>query len=172
MLLILLHLELVFSQLRMSSNRLCFETGGWHMPYQTPISEGICNVCSTLEDEYHFVLECSLYLSVWKTKYHQFTGKDLVCLNSNNACLLQKTSCSLIMLLKYAPILCIYEPDIFFIFWCSVVFLLLCIILCIVLPSAICVCKYCKLAAYMSVYAIVVINIQQTVITSPIFWAT
>ena len=68
------------SQLRMSSHRLCIETGRWHRPNQTPISERICHVCSTLEDEYHFVLECSLYINFRKKSYHHITGKDLVCL--------------------------------------------------------------------------------------------
>jgi len=56
------------SQLRMSSHRLCIETGKWHRPIQTSISEKICHVCITLEDEYHFVLECSLYLNL-RTKF-------------------------------------------------------------------------------------------------------
>ena len=48
------------SELRMSSHRLYIETGRWHRPIQTSISERICHVCTTF-DEYFFVLECSLY---------------------------------------------------------------------------------------------------------------
>jgi len=84
------------SQLRMSSHRLCIETGSWHRPNQTPVSERICHVCSILEDEYHFVLVCSLYINLrkkfipsyyWK-RPSMFKFIDL--LNSNNVCLLQK----------------------------------------------------------------------------------
>jgi len=50
--------------LRMSSHRLCIETGRWHKPKKILISEKICHVCTTLEDEYHFVLECSLYFNL------------------------------------------------------------------------------------------------------------
>ena len=59
-------LRISLSQLRMSSHRLCIETGRWHRSNQTPVSERICHVhaCSTLEDEYHFVLMCSLYLNL------------------------------------------------------------------------------------------------------------
>jgi len=87
------------SQFHMSSHRLCIETGRWHRPIQTPISERICHVCTTLEDEYHFVLECSLYLNLrkkfippyyWK-KPSVFKFIDL--LSSNNVCLFQKLGC-------------------------------------------------------------------------------
>ena len=73
------------SQLRMSSHRLCIETGRWHRPNQTPISESICYVF--LEDEYYFVLECSWYLNlrnnytiiVWeKTLFNWLTCKVLI----------------------------------------------------------------------------------------------
>jgi len=36
------------SQLRMSSHRLCIETGRWHRANQTPISERICYACTPL----------------------------------------------------------------------------------------------------------------------------
>ena len=49
------------SRLRLSSHRLNIEAGRWNKPVRTPVNERICNVCQILEDEYHFVLECSLY---------------------------------------------------------------------------------------------------------------
>jgi len=63
---------------------MCIETGRWHRPNQTPVSERICHVCSTLEDEYHFDLICSLYniyINLRKKSYYHITGKDLVCLS-------------------------------------------------------------------------------------------
>jgi len=69
------------SQLRMLSHRLCIETGRWHRPNQTPISERICHACSTLEDEYHFVMECSLYINLWKKIIPSYYWKRPVCLS-------------------------------------------------------------------------------------------
>ncbi|XP_052787930.1 uncharacterized protein LOC128222834 [Mya arenaria] len=49
------------SRLRMSSHMLSIETGRWHKPTATPYNERTCLFCNTLEDEYHFLLECQLY---------------------------------------------------------------------------------------------------------------
>ena len=49
-----------FSRLRMSSHRLEVESGRWVKPNAVPFDERKCVVCQKLEDEYHFVLECSL----------------------------------------------------------------------------------------------------------------
>ena len=45
----------------MASHRLEIETGRWHKPNRTPVEERKCFYCNSLEDEFHFVLECSLY---------------------------------------------------------------------------------------------------------------
>jgi len=37
-----------------------------HLEY---ITERICDACTTLEDEYNFVLECSLYLNIRKKNH-------------------------------------------------------------------------------------------------------
>ena len=49
------------SRLRISSHRLEIETGRWHKPEKTPRSERKCQLCNTLEDEFHFIFECPLY---------------------------------------------------------------------------------------------------------------
>ena len=49
------------TRLRVSSHRLMIETGRWQKPSSIPINERKCITCSTLEDEFHFVLECQLY---------------------------------------------------------------------------------------------------------------
>ena len=50
-----------FTRLRVASHRLEIEAGRWHKPNRTPVEERKCFYCNSLEDEFHFVLECSLY---------------------------------------------------------------------------------------------------------------
>ena len=49
------------SRLRVSSHRLSVESGRWVRPNSIPLSEQKCILCNTLEDEFHFVLECPIY---------------------------------------------------------------------------------------------------------------
>ena len=49
------------SRLRLSSHRLEVETGRWARPNAIPFEERRCTSCHSLEDEFHFVLECSRY---------------------------------------------------------------------------------------------------------------
>ena len=49
------------SRLRVSSHRLSVESGRWVRPNSIPLSERKCILCNTLEDEFHFVLECPIY---------------------------------------------------------------------------------------------------------------
>lgn len=53
-----------FSKLRMSSHRLEIEAGRWVRPNRIPIDERKCSFCHILEDEFHFVLECSRYVDL------------------------------------------------------------------------------------------------------------
>ena len=50
-----------FTRLRLSSHRLEVETGRWHKPNAIPLENRVCSTCRELEDEYHFMLECSRY---------------------------------------------------------------------------------------------------------------
>ena len=50
-----------FTRLRVASHRLEIEAGRWHKTNRTPAEERKCVNCNSLEDEFHFVLECSLY---------------------------------------------------------------------------------------------------------------
>ena len=54
------------SNLRMSSHKLEVEAGRWARPNRIPIDERKCSTCGKLEDEYHFVIECVLYLDLRK----------------------------------------------------------------------------------------------------------
>ena len=57
------------SRLRVASHRLEIEAGRWLRPNRTPINERKCRVCNVLEDEYHFVIECSLLYKELRDKY-------------------------------------------------------------------------------------------------------
>ena len=50
-----------FSRLRCSSRILEIESGRWHRPIRKPIEEKKCRNCNVIENEFHFLLECSLY---------------------------------------------------------------------------------------------------------------
>ena len=50
----------------MSSHRLEIEAGRWKKPAATPLSERKCKECNILEDEFHFICECKLYIDLRK----------------------------------------------------------------------------------------------------------
>jgi len=56
------------SKLRMSSHRLNIETGRWARPTPIPLDQRKCTVCNKLEDEFHFILECTIYTEL-RSKY-------------------------------------------------------------------------------------------------------
>lgn len=85
-----------FSRLRMSSHRLEIEAGRWVKPNSTPLNERICTFCKVLEDEYHFILECSVYKELrqkYITRYY-WRGpsmfKFIELINSDNATRVRK----------------------------------------------------------------------------------
>ena len=49
------------SKIRLSSHRLHIESGRWKRPHSTPRENRVCFHCNILEDEFHFIFECSLY---------------------------------------------------------------------------------------------------------------
>ena len=49
------------SRLRLSSHRLEVEAGRWAKPNKIPYENRKCKNCDVLEDEFYFVMECSLY---------------------------------------------------------------------------------------------------------------
>lgn len=63
------------SKLRMSSHRLEVEAGRWVRPNKIPLDERKCYFCQVLEDEYHFVLECSVYLDLRKKYISRYFWK-------------------------------------------------------------------------------------------------
>ncbi len=52
---------MAFARLKVSSHRLEIESGRWN---RTPIENRKCQMCNCLEDEYHFILECTMYSDI------------------------------------------------------------------------------------------------------------
>lgn len=57
------------TRLRVSSHRFSVDSGRWT---NVPINERLCTACNMLEDECHFVQECSLYTELWKRYISQY----------------------------------------------------------------------------------------------------
>ena len=51
------------TRFRTNNHKLAIETGRWN---KLPINERKCNFCLELEDEFHFLLECKLYITLRK----------------------------------------------------------------------------------------------------------
>jgi len=52
--------RIALSRLCTSSHHLAIETGSWHKPISIPYNDRKCIVCDKLDDEYQFVIECTL----------------------------------------------------------------------------------------------------------------
>ena len=66
------------TKIRVSSHRLAVETGRWNKPVKQPFNERKCMVCSVIEDEFHFVLECKQFVELRKQIFQNITGKDQI----------------------------------------------------------------------------------------------
>ena len=70
--------RVALSHFRVSAHRLEVETGRWHIPVAVPVNERKCRTCShCLKDEFHFLLECSLYHELRKTYIKPYCWKRL-----------------------------------------------------------------------------------------------
>ena len=84
------------TQLRVSSHRLAVEAGRWNRPVRTPYDDRKCLFCNLLEDEYHFVLECSSYIDLRKQYIprhywnHPNMLKFVTLMNNNNRNIVKK----------------------------------------------------------------------------------
>ena len=87
------------TRLRVSSHRLNIESGRWARPNIIPVNERMCQNCNVLVDEYHFVLECSLYNEFRKQYIPSFYRKNpsmqkcIQLLSIETPSLLRKLSC-------------------------------------------------------------------------------
>ena len=73
------------SRIQMSSHRLEIERGRWHRPHSIPIDDRKSRVCGSLEDEFHFILQCSLYKDLMKNILNHIFGKGLLFQNLWNS---------------------------------------------------------------------------------------
>ena len=62
-------------KLRTSSHRLGVESGRWHRPRPIDYADRKCAVCNKLDDEYHFVLECTKFDRLRKMYIPEFFYK-------------------------------------------------------------------------------------------------
>ena len=87
-----------FSRLRMSSHRLEIESGRWTRPIRTPIADRKCSLCNVIEDEFHFILECNMFVELRKkfiAKYYWNRPnmiKFIALINNNNESCIRKLS--------------------------------------------------------------------------------
>jgi len=54
------------TRLRVSTHTLEIETRRWHKPNKIPRNDRKYKRCNTLEDEFHFIIECAFYSSLRK----------------------------------------------------------------------------------------------------------
>ena len=59
----------------MSSHRLEIEAGRWARPKSIPLDERKCRTCNKIEDEYHFVIECTLFKEIRSEFIHKYYWK-------------------------------------------------------------------------------------------------
>ena len=67
--------KFALSCIRVSAHRLAVEAGRWHQPNKIPYNERKCQLCNTLEDEFHFLLECPLYYDLRKSLIDKYYWK-------------------------------------------------------------------------------------------------
>ena len=60
----------------MSSHRSKVETGRWQKPTAISFNERKCTLCLKLEDEFHFLLECSLYKDLRNKYVKKYSWKN------------------------------------------------------------------------------------------------
>ena len=56
------------SRIRMSLYRLQIEAGRWYRSQSIQLNERKCIICNNVEDEFHFILECTNYNEI-RRKY-------------------------------------------------------------------------------------------------------
>ena len=71
--------RVAMTKLRVSSHRLEIEVGRRTRPNRTPVDERKCRYGNKLEDEFHFLLECTLYEDLRKQYIKSIFGIDQIC---------------------------------------------------------------------------------------------
>ena len=97
----------VLSKLRMSSHRLAIESGRWARHTSPPMNKRKCVHCNVLEDEFHFVIECQIFIELrtkFLSKYYRKMSSMYKCielLNTTNVQLLRNLSLYIYHAFKY-----------------------------------------------------------------------
>ena len=65
------------TKFRLSSHQLEIETGKGKQPVKIPISDCKCKLCNTIEDEFHFLLECPSTLFHLQTHFDAKAADDV-----------------------------------------------------------------------------------------------
>ena len=68
--------------LRTSTHSLEIEVGRWARPNRILIDERKCRTCSKLENEFHFLLECSLYNDLNELVYQKILLEKTLYINT------------------------------------------------------------------------------------------
>ena len=63
---------MAMSRIRLSSHRLMIATSRWHRPHSILYEERKCIVCDTIEDAFHFILECFRYTDIRKKCINEY----------------------------------------------------------------------------------------------------
>ena len=71
--------RVAMTKLRVSSHRLEIEVGRCARSNRTHIDERKCRYCNKLEDEFHFLLECTLYVELRKKYIKKYFGIYQIC---------------------------------------------------------------------------------------------
>jgi ribosomal protein L32 len=57
------------TQLRISAHTLKIEMGRYHKPVKIPVELRLCEKCNEVENEFHFVMKCSMYNTLRNTLF-------------------------------------------------------------------------------------------------------
>ena len=66
---------------------------GLDWPERTPLDNRKCKMCNTLEVEFHFILESSLYRDIRKQLISKYFGVGRICQNLLNFACLKTENC-------------------------------------------------------------------------------
>ena len=96
--------RIAMTKLRVASHRLEIEVGRWARPNRVLVDERKCRHCNTLEDEFHFLLECSLYreLRMQYTKRYFWNRPNVVKLKELMTSTNKRIICNLSLFIEKA----------------------------------------------------------------------
>jgi len=69
-------LRIALTRLRVSAHILEVEAGRWHKPEKIPFQNRKCKHCNVLEDEFHVLLECPIFINLRKNNIKKYYWKN------------------------------------------------------------------------------------------------